>query len=274
MSQPCRQSRQYSVGRLSEADGFILLSVMWPADLDTHSHSKSVVYWILKEIQGFVSCHNVLVLAFRCKYKEPVWFYVLEQDVLCNCGISPPWCLVHFPPTVNGRQIARLWPASAWAPMGNCCCQRVRQSRCGIWTPRRSIGWVGGGGKCVWQGGVAGLSDACLHPNVALVAEIHRSLHNCDDPMLRHHTAPGQQRPLFSFRGSTWSTAQRLVSATPFCFSCHRALTDFVFSSPPRQVREDGKDKNSVVSFALTDEPQHIDLIASKSREEVRMMER
>ncbi|CAF99021.1 unnamed protein product [Tetraodon nigroviridis] len=35
------------------------------------------------------------------------------------------------------------------------------------------------------------------------------------------------------------------------------------------QVREDGKDKNSVVSFALTDEPQHIDLIPSKSREEV-----
>lgn len=35
-------------------------------------------------------------------------------------------------------------------------------------------------------------------------------------------------------------------------------------------MREDGKDKNSVVSFALTDEPRHIDLIASKNREEVR----
>ncbi|XP_031722668.1 WD repeat-containing protein 43 [Anarrhichthys ocellatus] len=34
------------------------------------------------------------------------------------------------------------------------------------------------------------------------------------------------------------------------------------------QVREDGKDKNSVVSFTLTDEPQHIDLIASNSKEE------
>ncbi|XP_070698664.1 WD repeat-containing protein 43 isoform X1 [Pempheris klunzingeri] len=38
------------------------------------------------------------------------------------------------------------------------------------------------------------------------------------------------------------------------------------------QVREDGKDKNSVVSFTLTDEPQHIDLVASNSKEEaVRM---
>ncbi|XP_069017055.1 WD repeat-containing protein 43 [Embiotoca jacksoni] len=38
------------------------------------------------------------------------------------------------------------------------------------------------------------------------------------------------------------------------------------------QVREDGKDKNSVVSFTLTDGPQHIDLIASNSKEEaVRM---
>ncbi|KAM4541171.1 WD repeat-containing protein 43 [Fundulus diaphanus] len=34
------------------------------------------------------------------------------------------------------------------------------------------------------------------------------------------------------------------------------------------QVREDGKDKNSVVSFTLTDEPQHIDLITSGSKEE------
>ncbi|XP_013865349.1 WD repeat-containing protein 43 [Austrofundulus limnaeus] len=34
------------------------------------------------------------------------------------------------------------------------------------------------------------------------------------------------------------------------------------------QVREDGKDKNSVVSFTLTDEPQHIDLVTSSSKEE------
>ncbi|XP_071767555.1 WD repeat-containing protein 43 [Centroberyx gerrardi] len=34
------------------------------------------------------------------------------------------------------------------------------------------------------------------------------------------------------------------------------------------QVREDGKDKNSVVSFTLTDEPQHIDLFTSNSKEE------
>ncbi|XP_047467183.1 WD repeat-containing protein 43 [Mugil cephalus] len=34
------------------------------------------------------------------------------------------------------------------------------------------------------------------------------------------------------------------------------------------QVREDGKDKNSVVSFTLTDEPRHIDLVASNSKEE------
>ncbi|XP_010903377.1 WD repeat-containing protein 43 [Esox lucius] len=34
------------------------------------------------------------------------------------------------------------------------------------------------------------------------------------------------------------------------------------------QVREDGKDKNSVVSFTLTDEPQHIDLITSCGKEE------
>ncbi|XP_038141090.1 WD repeat-containing protein 43 [Cyprinodon tularosa] len=34
------------------------------------------------------------------------------------------------------------------------------------------------------------------------------------------------------------------------------------------QVREDRKDKNSVVSFTLTDEPQHIDLIPSSSKEE------
>ncbi|XP_052001412.1 WD repeat-containing protein 43-like [Xyrauchen texanus] len=34
------------------------------------------------------------------------------------------------------------------------------------------------------------------------------------------------------------------------------------------QVRTDGKDKNSVVSFTLTDEPQHLDLQASSSKDE------
>uniref|UniRef100_A0A8C5FCM2 WD repeat domain 43 n=1 Tax=Gadus morhua TaxID=8049 RepID=A0A8C5FCM2_GADMO len=34
------------------------------------------------------------------------------------------------------------------------------------------------------------------------------------------------------------------------------------------QVRDDGKDKNSVVSFTLTDEPLHIDLYSSNSKEE------
>uniref|UniRef100_A0A667ZU48 WD repeat domain 43 n=1 Tax=Myripristis murdjan TaxID=586833 RepID=A0A667ZU48_9TELE len=38
------------------------------------------------------------------------------------------------------------------------------------------------------------------------------------------------------------------------------------------QVREDGNDKNSVVSFTLTDEPQHIDLSTSTSKEEVRKL--
>lgn len=41
---------------------------------------------------------------------------------------------------------------------------------------------------------------------------------------------------------------------------------------PLRQVREDGKDKNSVVSFNLTDEPHHIDLFTSNSKEEVRWL--
>lgn len=54
------------------------------------------------------------------------------------------------------------------------------------------------------------------------------------------------------------------------CLFAFPAFTDLIFFSLHRQVREDGKDKNSVVSFALTDEPRHIDLIASKSREEVR----
>lgn len=40
-------------------------------------------------------------------------------------------------------------------------------------------------------------------------------------------------------------------------------------SAPTRQVRDDGKDKNSVVSFTLTDEPQHIDLFTSNNKEEV-----
>lgn len=40
-----------------------------------------------------------------------------------------------------------------------------------------------------------------------------------------------------------------------------------------RQVRADGKDKHSVVSFTLTDEPQHVDLQTSNSKDEVRTRE-
>lgn len=46
----------------------------------------------------------------------------------------------------------------------------------------------------------------------------------------------------------------------------------FIFMSvypPLRQVQEDSNDKNSVVSFTLTDDPQHIDLFTSNSKEEV-----
>lgn len=48
-------------------------------------------------------------------------------------------------------------------------------------------------------------------------------------------------------------------------------VMEFDVFSVCRQVREDGKDKNSVVSFTLTDEPQHIDLVPSNSKEEVRV---
>lgn len=48
-------------------------------------------------------------------------------------------------------------------------------------------------------------------------------------------------------------------------------LRSFFPSVLIRQVRSDGKDKNSVVSFTLTDEPQHIDLQRSNSKDEVRI---
>lgn len=63
------------------------------------------------------------------------------------------------------------------------------------------------------------------------------------------------------------ATVVWLVMMPYLCF----CVTD-VKSSHCRQVREDGKDKNSVVSFTLTDEPQHIDLVTSNSKEEVSYM--
>lgn len=48
-------------------------------------------------------------------------------------------------------------------------------------------------------------------------------------------------------------------------------MSDLVSSVLLRQVRSDGKDKNSVVSFTLTDEPQHIDLQTSNRKDEVRI---
>lgn len=68
-------------------------------------------------------------------------------------------------------------------------------------------------------------------------------------------------------KGSSWSRPMILVDAKwIYMGSC---ITNTTLSHC-RQVREDGKDKNSVVSFTLTDEPRHIDLVASNSKEEVR----
>lgn len=114
------------------------------------------------------------------------------------------------------------------------------------------------------------------------LAEVHRPLHGCDDPALCHHTTPWQQWPLLSVRCCPWSTAQCMVSAELIlvclmlcnevhvwkCTAVRFAWLNLKFSYW-RQVREDGKDKNSVVSFTLTDEPQHIDLVTSNSKEEV-----
>lgn len=37
-----------------------------------------------------------------------------------------------------------------------------------------------------------------------------------------------------------------------------------------RQVRSDRKEKNAVMTFSITDEPVHIDVTVSESKEEVR----
>lgn len=107
--------------------------------------------------------------------------------------------------------------------------------------------------------------------------DIHRPLLCCDDTVLCHHTTSRQQQPLFPVWGSSRSTPQRMVSVCPQSssllssktFFCSRTMSHLLLFHR-RQVRQDGKDKNSVVSFTLTDEPRHVDLVPSNSKEEVR----
>lgn len=49
-------------------------------------------------------------------------------------------------------------------------------------------------------------------PSLFLSVEIHRPLHSRDDPALRHHATPRQQRPLLPVGRRSRSTAQRMVS--------------------------------------------------------------
>lgn len=125
------------------------------------------------------------------------------------------------------------------------------------------------------------LSDACLRHNVTPPLQKFTGHSTAVTTLCFATTRPPDSNGLYFLSGaahdrllSVWWVLARLSPLIYSSATLGRLSPFYKLASPPhRQVREDGKDKNSVVSFALTDEPQHIDLIASKSREEVRVTE-
>ncbi|KAJ7991235.1 hypothetical protein DPEC_G00295220 [Dallia pectoralis] len=116
--------------------------------------------------------------------------------------------------------------------------------------------------RCKWKADRSSITSMCLSPDGKLLLSAGQTIKMWD---------LGTKEVYRKFTGhSTSVTTLRFASTRPpdsnGLYFLSGAAHDRLLSV--WQVREDGKDKNSVVSFTLTDEPQHIDLVTSGGKEE------
>ncbi|KAG7271778.1 hypothetical protein CRUP_002045, partial [Coryphaenoides rupestris] len=119
-----------------------------------------------------------------------------------------------------------------------------------------------GKSRCKWKADRAAVTSLCVSPDGKLLLSAGQTIKMWDLETKEVYR---------KFTGHS-------TAVTTLCFATTRppdgnglyflsgAVDDRLLSV--WQVRDDGKDKNSVVSFTLTDEPQHIDLYSSNSKEE------
>ncbi|KAM9423221.1 WD repeat-containing protein 43 isoform 2-T2 [Salvelinus alpinus] len=119
-----------------------------------------------------------------------------------------------------------------------------------------------GEARCKWKADRASVTSLCVSPDGKLLLSAGQTIKMWDLETKEVYR---------KFTGhSTAVTTLRFATTRPpdsnGLYFLSGAAHDRLLSV--WQVREDGKDKNSVVSFNLTDEPHHIDLLTSSSKDE------
>ncbi|XP_023850898.1 WD repeat-containing protein 43 isoform X1 [Salvelinus sp. IW2-2015] len=119
-----------------------------------------------------------------------------------------------------------------------------------------------GKARCKWKADRASVTSLCVSPDGKLLLSAGQTIKMWDLETKEVYR---------KFTGhSTAVTTLRFATTRPpdsdGLYFLSGAAHDRLLSV--WQVREDGKDKNSVVSFNLTDEPHHIDLLTSSSKDE------
>ncbi|XP_038825200.1 WD repeat-containing protein 43 isoform X1 [Salvelinus namaycush] len=119
-----------------------------------------------------------------------------------------------------------------------------------------------GKARCKWKADRASVTSLCVSPDGKLLLSAGHTIKMWDLETKEVYR---------KFTGhSTAVTTLRFATTRPpdsnGLYFLSGAAQDRLLSV--WQVREDGKDKNSVVSFNLTDEPHHIDLLTSSSKDE------
>uniref|UniRef100_A0A4W5QES4 WD repeat domain 43 n=1 Tax=Hucho hucho TaxID=62062 RepID=A0A4W5QES4_9TELE len=116
--------------------------------------------------------------------------------------------------------------------------------------------------RCKWKADRASVTSLCVSPDGKLLLSAGQTIKMWDLKTKEVYR---------KFTGhSTAVTTLRFATTRPpdsnGLYFLSAAAHDRLISV--WQVQEDGNDKNSVVSFTLTDDPQHIDLLTSNSKEE------
>ncbi|XP_054845131.1 WD repeat-containing protein 43 [Eublepharis macularius] len=123
--------------------------------------------------------------------------------------------------------------------------------------------------KCKWKGDNSSVSSLCISPDGKMLLSAGRSIKLWDletKEVYRHFTGHATAVSTLAFITVRPPNENQPFDGITGLYFLSGAVHDRLLSV--WQVRSDRKEKNAVMSFTVTDEPIHVDLTVSESKEE------
>ncbi|XP_044294915.1 WD repeat-containing protein 43 [Varanus komodoensis] len=123
--------------------------------------------------------------------------------------------------------------------------------------------------KCKWKGDNSSVSSLCISPDGKMLLSAGRSIKLWDletKEVYRHFTGHATAVSMLMFITVRPSNENQPFDGITGLYFLSGAMHDRLLSV--WQVRSDRKEKNAVMSFTVPDEPIHVDLTVSESKEE------